>query len=184
MFDLALCPDLTGQVALYDIDLQAFTVDFAAHAAIAKQVGPYKPSLHSGSDKFSIYSIAAHYAGELVHLKTAGTSYLEALRTIARLDANLFRKIYALALERYLDARASYHVSADLTRAPRANTLSGAELVSLLDQFDARQLLHVCFGSILACYGAEIHAVLDANEELYYADLEAHFARHLQSFCR
>ena len=64
-------------------DLAAFETDFAGHAAIARQFGPYKLSLHSGSDKFSIYPIAARLTGGLVHLKTAGTSYLEALRTIA-----------------------------------------------------------------------------------------------------
>ncbi len=64
-------------------DLPAFEADFAGHAAIARHFGPYKLSLHSGSDKFSIYPIAARLSRGLVHLKTAGTSYLEALRTIA-----------------------------------------------------------------------------------------------------
>ena len=39
-------------------DLAAFQADFAVHAAIARHFGPYKLSLHSGSDKFSVYSIA------------------------------------------------------------------------------------------------------------------------------
>ena len=64
-------------------DLADFEADFAGHAAIARHFGGYKLSLHSGSDKFSIYPIAARHTHGLVHLKTAGTSYLEALRTIA-----------------------------------------------------------------------------------------------------
>ena len=52
----------------------AFAADFAGHAAIARALGPYKLSLHSGSDKFSIYGIAADLARGSVHLKTAGTS--------------------------------------------------------------------------------------------------------------
>ena len=46
-------------------DLDAFRRHFAAHLAVARTYGPYKLSLHSGSDKFSIYPIAAELAGEL-----------------------------------------------------------------------------------------------------------------------
>ena len=67
-------------------DLSAFAQDVALHAAIARSHGPYKLSLHSGSDKFSIYDICVEATRGLVHLKTAGTSYLEALRTIGELD--------------------------------------------------------------------------------------------------
>ena len=81
-------------------DLAAFEADLAGHAAIARQFGPYKLSLHSGSDKFSIYPAAMRQTRGLVHLKTAGTSYLEALRTIAAVDPELFREIYVFARER------------------------------------------------------------------------------------
>ena len=101
-------------------DLAAFEADFALHAAIARRFGPYKLSLHSGSDKFSVYPIAMAQTRGLVHLKTAGTSYLEALRTIAALDPALFREIYVFARGRYPTDRASYHVSADLAKAPAA----------------------------------------------------------------
>lgn len=164
-------------------DLEAFARDFAAHLEIAKHSGPYKLSLHSGSDKFSIYGSASRLAGNLVHLKTAGTSYLEALRTIARCDADLFRQIYAVANSRYPEERASYHVSADPARAPRIAHLTDSDLATILDQFDARQMLHVCFGSILAQYGEQVRRTLAAHEEAYYSDLERHFARHLESYC-
>ena len=42
-------------------DLAAFDADMRVHAAIARAFGPYKISLHSGSDKFSIYEIAARH---------------------------------------------------------------------------------------------------------------------------
>ena len=58
-----------------------------------KPTAPYKLSLHSGSDKFSVYPIVSELAGDLVHLKTAGTSYLEALRTISVVDPSVFREI-------------------------------------------------------------------------------------------
>ncbi|MEO6724744.1 MAG: tagaturonate epimerase family protein, partial [Blastocatellia bacterium] len=65
-------------------DLNEFEKSFAQHLAVSKTFGPYKLSLHSGSDKFRVYPIASRVAGELVHLKTAGTSYLEALRAIGK----------------------------------------------------------------------------------------------------
>lgn len=105
-------------------DLGAFEADFAVHAAIARRFGPYKLSLHSGSDKFSIYPAAMRQTRGLVHLKTAGTSYLEALRTAAAADPDFFREIYAFARERYETDRASYHVSAQLGRAPIPSAVS------------------------------------------------------------
>jgi hypothetical protein len=160
-------------------DPAAFEADAATHAAIARRLGPYKLSLHSGSDKLSVYAAFARRAGNLLHVKTAGTSYLEALRTIAALDPGLFREIYALAHDRYEQDRASYHVSASRERAAAPDAVSDADLASLLDSFDARQMLHVTFGSALARYGDRVHALLRAHPEAYDANLERHFVRHL-----
>jgi len=160
-------------------DLEVLDRELAHHAAIARVVGPYKLSIHSGSDKLSVYPLFARHAGELVHLKTAGTSYLEALRVIAGVEPTLFRQILALALQRYDVDRATYHVSADASRVPRPEELADGELAGLLDTFDGRVVLHVTFGSILDRYGRLLLQVLDAHEEEYYASLEAHFIRHL-----
>jgi hypothetical protein len=183
---VSLAPRFVGRFEKgvdYIGDLNTFETDFAQHVHVMREWGPYKLSLHSGSDKFSIYPIVSRLAGEYVHLKTAGTSYLEALRTVARCDPRLFQRVYALAYERYNEDRASYHVSADLARAPQPDLHGVTDIQSLLDQFDARQMLHVCFGSILARYGQEIKAVVAQNEEAHYSDLEHHFERHLHSFC-
>ncbi|MCB9153926.1 MAG: hypothetical protein H6649_07715 [Caldilineae bacterium] len=163
-------------------DLDALQADLAGHAAIARAFGPYKLSLHSGSDKFSVYPIAVAETRRVVHLKTAGTSYLEALRAIAQVDPALFRAIYALAFERYDEDRRTYHVSAQPARAPQPGSLSDDQLPAVLDQFDAREMLHVTFGSALARYGSDIKATLRANEEAHYAAIEAHFDRHLAAF--
>jgi tagaturonate epimerase len=163
-------------------DASAFEADAASHAAIARRFGPYKLSLHSGSDKISVYGALARQAGDLLHVKTAGTSYLEALRTAATLDPGLFRAMYALARDRYEQDRASYHVSAGLERAPAPDSLGDTELVSLLDAFDTRQVLHVTFGSVLARHGERLRAVLRAHTEVYEANLERHFIRHLAPF--
>jgi hypothetical protein len=163
-------------------NLEQFETQFARHAAIARALGPYKLSLHSGSDKFSIYPIIAHHAGDLVHVKTAGTSYLEALRAIADVDAALFRRILAYAIQRYPEDKATYHVSADLSQVPDGSDLADGELATVLDQFDGRQVLHVTFGSVLDHYGTRLIATLAQHEEAYYAILQAHFARHLSPF--
>ena len=170
--------------------LAEFEADFAGHAAIARALGPYKLSLHSGSDKFSIYPIAAEQTAGLVHLKTAGTSYLEALHTVAQLDPALFREIYVFARERYETDRASYHVSAQLARAPLPQALSDVELTGLLDQFDAREILHVTFGSVLKEQWADgrwrfndrLMDFLRGHPAAYAENLERHFIRHLTPF--
>jgi len=158
-------------------DLAAFEASFAQHAAIARTLGPYKMSIHSGSDKFSVYPIAARLAGDLVHVKTAGTSYLEALRAIARVEPALFSEILAFACGRYEEDRATYHVSAQVARVPEADS------EGILDQFDAREVLHVTYGSVL---GSELRerffAALRANEDLYADVLESHLGRHVAPF--
>lgn len=163
-----------------------FEADFAVHAAIARRFGPYKLSLHSGSDKFSIYPAAVRQARGLVHLKTAGTSYLEALRTIAGLDPEFFREIYQFARERYEADRASYHVSASLEKAPTSSEVANAELPALLEQFDAREILHVTFGSVLMepQFRTLLMRLLRSHPEAYEANLENHFVRHLEPFAR
>jgi hypothetical protein len=127
----------------------------------------------------------------LVHLKTAGTSYLEALRAITQADPALFREILAFARERYETDRATYHVSAELANVPtplsphsrgKADALSDADLPGLLEQFDARQVLHVTFGSVLDRFGGRLLAALREHEETYYTLLDSHFRRHLSPF--
>jgi len=161
-------------------DLELLDTDFARHAAIARVMGPYKLSLHSGSDKFSVYPIAVRNAKNLVHLKTAGTSYLEALRVVADVAPDFFRQFLSLAHERYDEDKRTYHVSADSSKVPAADDLTDGQLAGLLDQFDARQMFHVTFGSALDLYGERLKAVLDSHEEDHYAALEKHFLRHLE----
>jgi len=171
-------------------DLARFEEDFSWHVAIAKAMGPYKLSLHSGSDKFSIYPIAARIAGDLVHLKTAGTSYLEALRAIARVDPGLFREILRFAIANYERERVSYHVSGDLARVPAVDSLTDEHLGDVLDQFDARQVLHVTFGRVLTTkndlgqylFRDRLYDVLEGDEEAHYDALETHIAKHVLPF--
>jgi tagaturonate epimerase len=160
-------------------DLKAFELDYTEHAAIARELGPYKLSIHSGSDKFSVYPIISRLSGNFVHLKTAGTSWVEALRVIANRNTALFREILELAVRGYDQNRASYHVSGQADRIPQK---SNAELADLLDQFDAREVLHVSFGPVLADFYDEIYTTLNGNIENYWNILRQHFDRHILPF--
>ena len=164
--------------------LEKFEKSFAQHVAVARLFGPYKLSLHSGSDKFSVYPICSRLAGELIHLKTAGTSYLEAVRTVASHDPVLFRDIYSFALQRYWVDRMTYHVSGDPAKAPDVSYLPDDQLPVVLNDFHARQILHVTFGSVLneKRFRARFFEILQSWEETYYSMLEAHFERHLAPF--
>lgn len=166
-------------------DLATFEADFALQAGVMHTLGGYKISIHSGSDKFSLYSLIARYCRESperdsqVHVKTAGTSYLEALRVIAVTEPDLFRQMLDYARACYPNDRASYHVSAELEKVPPADALADEALPGLLDQFDARQVLHVTFGSLLKQFGAALHGSLQQHSGLYAQGIKKHFERHL-----
>lgn len=150
-----------------------FEVQFARHADVARRLGPYKLGLHSGSDKFSIYEPAARISGGRLHLKTSGTSWLEALRTVGALNPDLLADIYAFALDRYAEERASYHVSADTHSAPE---------VADLDDSTVRQILHVTFGAVMRQHGPQLLELLREHRDDYEAAIERHFVRHLTPF--
>ncbi|MEO6060371.1 MAG: tagaturonate epimerase family protein [Thermoflexales bacterium] len=184
---VSLAPRFVGRFEKgvdYIGDLEALRENLNAHAAVARAFGPYKLSLHSGSDKFSVYPLIVAATHGVAHLKTAGTSYLEGLRVIAAGEPGLFREIVALARERYDTDKLTYHISARLERVPAPDAVSDADLAGLLNAFDARQALHVTFGSALARFGARIMSALSAREEAFAAGLERHFVRHLAPFAQ
>ena len=113
--------------------------------------------------------------GKQIHVKTAGTSYLEALRVLANYAPDLFLKIYALGCTRYETDKRTYHVSAQLDRLPSTD-----DLPALLNDFHARQVLHVTFGSALAQFGTELKQALVKHETAYLEGLQTHFEKHLQ----
>jgi tagaturonate epimerase len=163
-------------------DLDLFEAELAKHAAIMNHFGSYKLSIHTGSDKFSIYPIIAQHANGYVHVKTAGTSYLEALRLVAAYDPALFRSMLDHARAHFEHDRKTYFLDPQLGKVPAGAAVADAELPELLNQFDARQVLHVAFGSILDAYGEPLRALIAAHEEAFRIGLERHFARHLEPF--
>jgi len=166
-------------------DRAEFEADVAVHAAIARRLGDYKLSVHSGSDKFSIYDAVARGTRDRLHLKTSGTSYLVALETIAAADPELMRRIWRVALGAYTTARASYHVSANAAGAPSPEGVSVESLAGLLSDSNTREILHVTYGAVLhddAVLGDDVRAAIWTEREQYWANLEAHIGRHLRPF--
>jgi hypothetical protein len=163
-------------------DLVEFEKELSKHAEVMHHIGGYKMSIHTGSDKFRIYPLIAQYARNLVHVKTAGTSYLEALKVVATVDIPLFREILDFARQCFETDKATYHISGQLDKVPTADNLADAELIPLFNDFDARQVLHVTFGSVLDKYSARIFKTVKAHAGEYKEFLKSHFERHLSPF--
>jgi tagaturonate epimerase len=178
----------------YRGDLKTFEKQLTEHVAVAQFCGPYKISVHSGSDKFSIYPTVGRVCGDLLHLKTAGTSYLEALRVVARKKPELFAQICAFARGRFDADRKSYHISTTQVEIDALRPFSRGALdeVLYLDERVGRQLLHVTFGSTLTLgidskgrkFRACILEVLEDNPDLHLELLEAHFDKHLSGLSK
>lgn len=135
-------------------DLNQFHAELKVHSVIARHFG-YKLSVHSGSDKFSIFNDVGEQTRGRFHLKTAGTNWLEAMRLVAQKDPAMYREIHEFALGVFEEARRYYHVTTDLTKIPNLDTMKDVELPDLFGQNDARQLIHITYGLILNARNAD-----------------------------
>ncbi|MBT5320837.1 MAG: hypothetical protein HOL43_00555 [Verrucomicrobiales bacterium] len=176
--------DYVGDLAQFE---KEFNDDLAVIAhAIAKYGLPenLKLSVHSGSDKFSIYPIignAIRRTGAGVHVKTAGTTWLEELIGLAEAGGEglaLSKEIYAKALEN-VDAMCEPYASvididsAKLPAVDEVNDWSGDQYANALrhvqehPEFNQhfRQLLHIAF-KLAAKEGARYTDLLKTNAEV------------------
>ena len=194
---VSLAPRFVGSLEKgvdYKGDLAALERSLAEHAAIARELGPYKLSLHSGSDKLSMYPLLARATGGLFHVKTAGTSYLEALRVVARHAPEEFRAIIDFARDRYDTDKATYHVSATVAGVvPPADVSDDHQLEQMyLESWEdvpkgkgftkpGRQILHCTFGSVLTDpkLGPLVHQIVTEHSQTHRQVLAEHFQRHL-----
>lgn len=172
----------------YRGDLNQFSREFSMHVKIAEHFG-YKISVHSGSDKFSVFPMIGNISGGRYHIKTAGTNWLEALRVIAGKNPQLFREIYKYAKTHENEARKYYHVDAKASEMPDIGVWEDGRLAETLGMDDCRQILHITYGLVLQAVGNDgkaifrdrLYATLMQYEAEYYAALEKHIGRHLQT---
>ena len=163
-------------------DPKTFEEQFRVHAEIARRTGGYKVSVHSGSDKFSVYPVVGRETGLRLHLKTSGTSWLESLRTIAQTEPKLYRTIHRKAFDYFPIALKSYHITADVESIAAPDGLTDAELPAFLKDPNCRQLLHISYGGLLRdpslrdAYFAALHE----HEQTHYRNVRNHMMRHLE----
>lgn len=191
--------DYVGNLVQFE---QEFNDDLAVIAFAIAQYGlpaNLKLSVHSGSDKFSLYPIirrALQRTGAGLHLKTAGTTWLEEVIGLAEAGGEglaLVKEIYAYALEHVDEFCAPYASVIDIDRAklPSATTVNGwtgeqfANAVRHIPshpQFNAhvRQLLHVSF-KVAAKHGSRYLDLLKANEDVIAKNvIENLYDRHMK----
>ena len=172
----------------YRGDVRAFEGEFLIHAKIAEKFG-YKLSVHSGSDKFSVFPAVGRLTGNIYHLKTAGTNWLEAVRVIAAKAPGLYREIHVFALENLAEAKKYYHTTENVANIADINSVSDAELPDYLERDDSRQVLHITYGLVLQAVSSDgtplfrdrIFKFLRENESDYLEALEKHIGRHLSA---
>ena len=168
-------------------NLEQFTDELKVHAAIAEEM-QYKISVHSGSDKFSVFPVVGTCTGKKFHLKTAGTSWLVAMELISQKAPSLYRNIHEFARSVFDEARKFYHVTTDINRIPDINTLRDEELPNLFQQSDTRQLIHITYGFILNernddgsfRFKDKLYQLWGEYAEDYAQHLEKHIGRHLE----
>lgn len=181
----SLAPRFVGEFQKgidYRGEVASFKEQFYCHCLISQHYGDYKLSIHSGSDKFSILPHVGIISQGKIHLKTAGTSWLEAVRLISLKAPTLFRKMYQLALSTFEEASAYYHVTTNLSNLPVLKEITDRELPDLLNQEDARQLLHITYGFLLKSNLREqMYKTLTHFEDDYASLLDNHFQKHLDS---
>ena len=172
-------------------DINRFAEEFEADILIARYAAEtlglpdnLKLSIHSGSDKFRIYPVIGslirrHKTG--IHLKTAGTTWLEELIGLAEAGGNaldMVKEIYDQSLSRYDELCAPYLTVIDIDKSalPAPGTVRGwhgPRLANALRHrpdcpdydINLRQLLHVGY-KIAAEMGDDYLSALDANRDI------------------
>jgi hypothetical protein len=190
--------DYVGEVAQFETE---FALDVAAIAYAVKQYElpqNLKLSVHSGSDKFSIYApihrvIRKFDAG--LHLKTAGTTWLEELIGLAEAGGDgliMAKEIYAQAYDHQAELCAPYATVIDIDPAKLPSpqevaAWSSDRYTSALRHDPAspdynsslRQLLHVGF-KVAAKMGRRYLDLLGSNEAVIARNVtENLFKRHI-----
>jgi len=164
-------------------DLAEFERQFTVHAEIARAAGGYKVSVHSGSDKLSVYPVVGRETKHRLHLKTAGTSWLEAIRTIASHDPDLYRVMHERAFLYFPEASKSYVIKADLNKVQPLDERADARLPDYLNDDNCRQLLHISYGGLLRDPEVRdrLFSTLHAHEVEHVDTVTHHMERHLDA---
>jgi hypothetical protein len=191
--------DYVGDVAQFE---REFNEDICVIASAVREFGlpeNLKLSVHSGSDKFSIYeaihhAIKRHNVG--LHLKTAGTTWLEEVIGLALAGGEglaLVKDLYREALGRYDELSVPYAPVIDiekgnLPKVERILALGPEEFASMLihDEScpaynkDFRQLIHISF-RVAAELGERFTSALERHRSIIEENVAKNlFDRHIK----
>jgi len=204
-----IAPKFTGRFNK-GVDYQGDSAQFEQEfnddlAVIAHAVKSYplplnlKLSVHSGSDKFSLYPIirrSMQRTGAGLHLKTAGTTWLEELIGLAESGGEglaLAKEIYAQAIDHVDELCGPYAsvIAIDRSKLPSAHEVqrwSGPRYVNALRHIPShpgfnphfRQLLHIAF-KLAAKAGTRYLNLLKAKESVVARNVtENIYERHMR----
>jgi hypothetical protein len=190
--------DYVGDLVQFE---KEFDEDLYVISFVIKEFGlpeTLKLSVHSGSDKFSIYPIikkliAKHDAG--LHVKTAGTTWLEEVIGLAEAGGEalqIAKDVYAGAYGRFEELTAPYSTVIDIDPAKlptpeEVNGWSSEKYVNTLRHVQSnpdynlnfRQLIHVGF-KVAAEMKERYTDALKANEAIIARNVtENLFERHI-----
>ncbi|MDD3491302.1 MAG: tagaturonate epimerase family protein [Paludibacter sp.] len=204
-----IAPKFTGRFNKgvdYRGDLQQFAKEFEEDVLVidfaVKEFGlpeELKLSIHSGSDKFSIYPIMADVIKKYdkgLHLKTAGTTWLEEVIGLAVAGGDgleLAKKIYANSLNRSEELCAPYAdvIDIDTAQLPTVEEVkdwSGEKFANTLRHIPGhpdynsnfRQLIHVAY-KVAAELGDEYYDMLKKYSDVIGNCVEENiYERHLK----
>lgn len=191
--------DYVGDVQLFakEFEQDLLVIDYAVKEFGLP--GNLKLSIHSGSDKFSIYPVMGqlikkHNKG--IHVKTAGTTWLEEIRGLALAGGEalqLAKDIYLKALEKIDELSAPYAtvIDIDRTKLPdkvTIDTWSGEQFAKALlhapedpeYNLHFRQLIHVAY-KIAAMFGEKYIRLLNKNKDVVGKQVtENLYVRHIK----
>lgn len=160
-------------------DLGRLERELEVHQAIADHFG-YRLSLHSGSDKFSVFPLFGQITKLEAHMKTAGTNWLEALRVVAQHDPAFFREVLAFSIQQRPEAERYYHITSRTEDIVPLDSRSDEEMALYLDEDPARQTLHITYGLLLEqdWFRQPFFQLMDEQEEAFAEGLATHISRH------
>jgi hypothetical protein len=191
--------DYVGDIAQFE---KEFNQDLAVIAFAVKEFGlpkNLKLSVHSGSDKFSIYApirkaLAKHNAG--LHIKTAGTTWLEEVIGLAQAGGEgleIAKQIYINALERFDELCGPYATVIDIKKdklpsVEEVKKWNSAKFAETLRHNQScanynpnfRQLIHVGY-KVAVEMGERYYKALEEYEEIIADNVSENvFDRHLK----
>lgn len=146
------------------------------HNEIAKHFGSYKLSLHSADYKFKVFKLFRNIIYDNFHMKFGGSSWREAVHTIAEIDKDLFRMILNISLEKAEENSVAYHMKLDTAKINKL--IKTKDLSSLFSKKEIIQLLEISYGTILNRYRDIIENVLTKNEERYEENIVDNYKLH------